>query len=53
VGNTAVARVALDANGQERRMRSWPSRGLFTVRAVYSGDAHFAASSPPLTVQVN
>jgi len=27
--------------------------GLFTIRAVYSGDANFAASSQSFTVQVH
>src|SRR5262249_54794212 len=52
VGNTVVARVALDANGQARLSRFFSSRGLFAVRAVYSGDANFAASSQSLTEQV-
>jgi Ca2+-binding RTX toxin-like protein len=53
VGNTVVARVTLDANGQARLRRSFWSRGLFAVRAVFSGDAHFAGSSRSLTMQVN
>jgi hypothetical protein len=54
VGNTAVAQVRLDANGQARLPRSFTSRGRFTVRAVYNGDARFAASSSQsLTEQVN
>jgi hypothetical protein len=48
VGNTVV-QVALDANGQARLPRTFTSRGLFTVRAVYSGDATFDASSQSLT----
>jgi hypothetical protein len=52
VGNTVVARVTLDANGQARLRRSFFSRGLFAVRAVFSGDAHFAGSSRSLTMQV-
>jgi hypothetical protein len=53
VGNTAVATVNLDANGQARLPRSFASRGLFTVRAVYNGDARFAgSSSQSLTEQV-
>jgi hypothetical protein len=52
VGNTAVARVTLDASGQARLTRSF-SRGLFTIRAVYSGDANFDSSSQSLTEQVN
>jgi hypothetical protein len=53
VGNKVVARVALDANGQARLRRSFSRKGLFTIRAVYSGDAHFAASSQSLTERVN
>src|SRR5262245_2726830 len=52
VGNTVVARVTLDANGQARFSRFFSSRGLFAVRAVYSGDANYAASSQSLTEQV-
>jgi Bacterial Ig-like domain (group 3)/RTX calcium-binding nonapeptide repeat (4 copies) len=52
VGNTLVARVTLDANGQARLRGAFWSRGLFTIRAVYSGDANFAASSQSLTEQV-
>jgi hypothetical protein len=53
VGNTVVARVTLDANGQARFTRSFSRTGLFTIRAVYSGDANFDASSQTLTEQVN
>src|SRR5262249_59064095 len=53
VGSRVVARLALDANGQARFRRSFSRRGLFTVRAVYSGDANFAASSQSLTERVN
>jgi hypothetical protein len=53
VGSTAVARVALDATGQARFRRSFGHTGRFTVRAVYSGDANFAASSQSLTERVN
>ena len=52
VGSLVVARVTLDANGQARLRRSFSLRGLFTIRAVYSGDANFAASSQSLTAQV-
>ena len=52
VGNTVVARVTLDAHGQARLRRSFSIRGLLAVRAVYSGDAHFAASSGSLNEQV-
>jgi hypothetical protein len=53
VGNKAVARVTLDANGQARLTPFFSRAGLFTIRAVYSGDANFAASSQLLTEQVN
>jgi streptogramin lyase len=53
VGNTVVARVTLDANGQARLRRSFSRTGRFTVRAVYSGDAHFTASSQSLAERVN
>jgi hypothetical protein len=53
VGNTVVARVALDANGQARIRGSFSIAGLFTIRAVYSGDVNFDASSQSLTEQVN
>src|SRR5262249_5846700 len=52
VGNTVVARVTLDANGQARLRRGFSRTGRFTIRAVYSGDANFAASSQTLTEQV-
>jgi len=52
VGTTVVARATLDANGQAHFTRSFSLRGLRTVRAVYSGDAHFAASSQSMTEQV-
>jgi len=53
VGAKVVARVTLPADGQARLRRSFSGTGLFTIRAVYSGDAHFAASSLSLTEQVN
>ena len=53
VGNTVVARVTLDANGQARIRGFFSIAGLFTIQAVYSGDANFAASSQTLTEQVN
>jgi hypothetical protein len=53
VGNTVVARATLDANGQARLRGSFSVAGLFTLRAVYSGDAIFDASSQSLTEQVN
>jgi large repetitive protein len=49
VGNKVVARVTLDANGQARLRRSFSRTGRFTIRAVYSGDANFDASSQSLT----
>jgi hypothetical protein len=52
VGNKVVARVTLDASGQARFTRSFAPRRLFNIRAVYSGDAHFAASSQSLTEHV-
>ena len=53
VGNTVVARVTLDANGQARIRGSFSVAGRFTIRAVYSGDATFDASEQSLTEQVN
>jgi hypothetical protein len=53
VNNVAVATVRLDANGQARLSRSFSSRGLFSIRAVYNGDAHFATSSRSLNESVN
>jgi hypothetical protein len=53
VGNTLVARVTLDANGQARIRGSFSIAGRFTIRAVYSGDAAFTASSQSLIEQVN
>jgi hypothetical protein len=53
VGNTVVARVTLDANGQARLTGSFSIAGRFTMRAVYSGDAIFDASSQSLIEQVN
>ena len=52
VGNTAVARVTLDANGQARIRGFFSVAGLFTIRAVYSGDVNFDVSSQSLTEQV-
>jgi hypothetical protein len=52
VGNKVVARVRLDAKGQARFRRVFSGAGRFTIRAVYSGDANFAASSQSLTEQV-
>jgi hypothetical protein len=53
VGNTAVATVTLDANGRASFTRVFSRKGLFTIRAVYSGDANFDASSQSLTEQVS
>jgi hypothetical protein len=53
VGNTVVARVTLDANGQARLRGSFSVAGRYTIRAVYSGDATFDASSQSLIEQVN
>src|SRR5206468_2801930 len=49
VGKKVVARVTLDANGQASIRRIFSRTGLLTVRAVYSGDAHFVGSSQALT----
>jgi hypothetical protein len=48
-----VARVTLDANGQARFTGVFARTGRFTIRAVYSGDGNFAASSQSFTEQVN
>jgi hypothetical protein len=53
VGDTVVARVSLEANGQARLTQSFSCTGLFTIRAVYSGDAKFAASSQSFIERVN
>src|SRR5262245_40222459 len=53
VGNTVVARVTLDANGQARIRGFFSVAGLFTIRAVYSGDADFDASDQSRTEQFN
>jgi hypothetical protein len=53
VGDKVVARVTLDANGRARFTRVFSRAGRFTIRAVYSGDANFDASSQSLTEQVN
>jgi hypothetical protein len=53
VGTKVVARVTLDANGQASFSRVFSRTGRFTIRAVYSGDANFDASSQSLTEQVN
>jgi hypothetical protein len=53
VNGRVVARVTLDANGQARIRGFFSVSGRFTIRAVYSGDATFDASSQSLTEQVN
>jgi hypothetical protein len=53
VGNTVVARVTLDANGQARLRGSFSVAGRYTIRAVYSGDATYDASEQSLAEQVN
>jgi hypothetical protein len=52
VGTTAVARVTLDAIGQATFTHVFLRTGRFTIRAVYSGDANFLASSQSLTEEV-
>jgi hypothetical protein len=53
VNNVAVATVRLDANGQARLSGFFSRTGLFSIRAAYSGDARFAASSGSLNEQVS
>jgi hypothetical protein len=53
VGNTVVARVTLNTNGQARFTGVFSRAGQFTIRAVYSGDATFDASSRSLIEQIN
>jgi hypothetical protein len=53
VGNKVVARVTLDANGKARIRGFFSVAGQYTIRAVYSGDANFAASEQSLIEQVN
>jgi Ca2+-binding RTX toxin-like protein len=52
VGKKVVARVTLDASGQARFTRSFSRSSRFSIRAAYSGDAHFATSSQSLTERV-
>jgi hypothetical protein len=52
VGNRVVARVTLDASGEARFTRIFSRAGRFAIRAVYSGDAIFDASSRSLTARV-
>jgi Bacterial Ig-like domain (group 3)/RTX calcium-binding nonapeptide repeat (4 copies) len=53
VGNEVVARVRLDANGQASIRGFFSGAGLFTIRAIYSGDDNFVASTQSLTERVN
>jgi Ca2+-binding RTX toxin-like protein len=52
VGNVVVAQVSLDGSGKARWTGRFSSRGRFTVRAIYSGDANFAGSSHSLTERI-
>jgi hypothetical protein len=52
VGNVVVARVRLNAAGQASLTGHFTVSGKFIIRAVYSGDSNFAASSQSLTEQV-
>jgi len=52
VGKKVVARLTLDANGQASIRRIFSRTGLLTVRAVYSGDAHFAAGTQSITARL-
>jgi hypothetical protein len=53
VGNVAVATVTLDANGQAHLTGHFSRTGLFSIRAVYNGDAAFDTSgSRSLSEQV-
>jgi streptogramin lyase len=45
LGSMAVAAVQLDANGQAHLTGFFTGKGTFTLKAVYNGDAIFAASS--------
>ncbi len=53
VGNVVVARVRLNAAGQATLTGHFSTAGQFTIRALYSGDSNFAASSQSLTEQVS
>jgi streptogramin lyase len=54
LGNVAVATVKLDANGQAHLTGFFTGKGTFTLKAVYNGNAIFAASGPTsLIEQVN
>jgi hypothetical protein len=53
VGNVVVARVRLNANGQASLTGFFRLAGTFNIRAIYSGESNFAASSQSLSEQVN
>ena len=53
VGNTVVARVTLECQRPGALHGRLLGAGQSTIRAVYSGDATFDASSQSLTEQVN
>src|SRR5262249_31945392 len=53
VGNTLVARVTVDANGQARLRGSFSVAGRYTIRAVFSGDATFDGGGQSLIGRVN
>jgi hypothetical protein len=53
VNNVAVGTVSLDASGKAHLTRQFSVKGRVTIRADYSGDSNFAASSGSLTEQVN
>jgi hypothetical protein len=44
LNSKVVARVTLDAAGRARISGHFPVAGVYRIRAVYSGDAHFAGS---------
>jgi hypothetical protein len=51
-GTTVLAMVTLDATGKAHLRVRFRTAGKHALRAVYSGDRHFAASSQSLTEQV-
>jgi hypothetical protein len=51
-GNKVVARVRLNAAGRASFKRHFVANGRFVIRAVYSGDSQFAASSQSINEQV-
>jgi hypothetical protein len=53
VGNVVVARVQLNTAGQAILTGHFKLSGKFTIRAVYSGDNQFGASSQSLIEQVS